>query len=116
MVEPVGITLASVGLFLQVFDVCDRLYHGAKLTWRFGTDFELIQIALEVQWARLDTIVRKRRIKVTEIDVDNPDHYVTFTIKRLLESMKIHFERCNQLMAWYDGESKSANRQGGSRD
>ena len=102
MVEPVGITLSSISVFLDVFDVCDRLYRGVKLTWRFGTDFWQLQQALDAQWARLETTVRKRMVKSTEIEVDNPDHYVTKTIRNQLESMRIYFDGCNKLMARYD--------------
>ena len=110
MVEPVGITLASVSLFFQIFDVCDRLYHGYKLTRRFGEDFQILQQALETQWARLDTTLRRRRVRGDEIDVNSPDHYVTGVIKRHLESMRTYFGRCNKLMEWYDGESQHPPR------
>lgn len=106
MPEPVGITLASVGLFLQIFDTCDRLYHGYKLTWRFGRDFTLVQSALDMQWARLDAMIQRRLVRWQEIDVSNLNHNTTLTIQRHLNSMKTYFEICNKLMKWYDREGK----------
>jgi hypothetical protein len=106
VVEPVAATLASLGLFLQLYDTCDRLYHGFKLTRRFGEDFENTQIQLDAQWARLDTLWNRRRVRRDMIDLGVSNDYVIETLKRLLELMKRYFAECNRLMEWYDGESK----------
>lgn len=98
MVEPVGITLASVGLFLQIFDTCDRLYHGVKLTWRFGDDYDAMQIEFEMQWARFDSLLRTRRVSQNQIDANRS------VISRYLEQMRKYFAECNKLMKWYDKE------------
>ena len=104
MPEPVGITLASVSLFLQIFDSCDRLYHGYKLNRRFGTDFENVQIELEIQWARFDILVNRRRVRQDEIEPSerNPNQHET--VRRGLTLMERLFGDCNALMKWYDGE------------
>lgn len=106
MPEPVGITLASVSLFLQIFDSCDRLYRGYKLNRRFGTDFESIQIELEIQWARFDIIVNRRRVRQDEIESSDRNRNQHETVRRGLKLMEGLFGDCNNLMKWYDGEGQ----------
>jgi hypothetical protein len=106
MPEIVGITLASVGLFLQLYDACDRLYHGYKLTRRFGHDFEDVQVELQMQWARFDTLLKRRLVSSQEIDVHNPSHRITSTIYRYISLMERYFKTCHELMKWYDNEGE----------
>lgn len=108
MPEPVSLTIGSVGLFLKLFELCDTLYHAYKVTRAFGTDFEAVQIQLEMQWVRLD-MLRYRRLNQLreELDPDDENHRVTSVVLQHLAQMKRHFQTCNELMQKYDGEGKA---------
>ena len=106
MPEPVATTLASISLFLQIFDSCDRLYHGYKLNRRFGTDFENVQIELEIQWARFEILVNRQRVRQDEIELSDRNRNQHETVRRGLKLMEGLFGDCNALMKWYDGEGQ----------
>ena len=106
MPEVVGITLASVSLFLQIFDSCDRLYHGYKLNHRFGTDFENTEIELEMQWARFEILVNRERVRQNEIELSDRNRNKHETICKGLKLMERLFRDCNTLMKRYDGDGQ----------
>ena len=104
MPEPVGITLASISLFLQIFDSCDRLYHGYKLTRRFGTDFKDAEAELEMQWAGFQILVNRQRVRQDEIESSDRNPNKHETVRNALQHMERLFGECNTLMKWYAGE------------
>src|ERR1700712_293437 len=102
MVEPVGVTLGAVALLAPIYDTCDRLYHGYRLTRAFGQDFWIVQLELEAQWCRLDVTSRKRLIDLeSPIRADDADFEATQTIIKVLSLIKTQFELSNKLMAKY---------------
>lgn len=102
MPDAVGTTLASISLFLQIFDSCDRLYRAYKLNRRFGTDSENIEIELKIQWARFDVLVNRRRVRQDEIESSDRNRDKHETIRRGLTLMEGLFRDCNALMKRYD--------------
>ena len=101
-VDPVGATLASIGLFIQFYNCCDDLAHGYKLTLRFGEDFAAVQRELDMQWARLHLLMRSRRVLRSQIDPENTNSTMTTTITNYLAQMQKYFQLCHDLMKKYD--------------
>jgi Prion-inhibition and propagation len=103
-IDPVGTTLGSIALFLSLYNVCDALIHGYKLTLRFGDDFVAVQRELDMQWARLDLLMRSRRVLKSEIDPENPSSRMSTTVSDYLGQMQRYFQVCHDLMKKYDAE------------
>ncbi|KAK4998427.1 hypothetical protein LTR66_002327 [Elasticomyces elasticus] len=99
MVEPVGVTLASMGLFLQLFDTVDRLWEGFKVTASFGDDWEAVQVELRMQWWRFETVYKIRKIPRSEIDGNRE------MLKDYLKLMLDYFKICQDLSTWYTGDN-----------
>ncbi|KAK4984027.1 hypothetical protein LTR50_006866 [Elasticomyces elasticus] len=101
MVEPAGITLASIGLFLQLFDTVDRLWEGFKVTASFGDDWEAVQVELRMQWWRFETVYKIRKIPRSEIDGNRE------MLEDYLKLMLHYFKTCQDLCVWYTGEDNT---------
>jgi hypothetical protein len=81
MVEPVSVTLGAVALLFPIYDACDRLYHGYKLTRSYGDDFEIVQLKLQMQFCRLDVTAKRKVIDLEyPIDVNNRHDETTKTV------------------------------------
>ena len=106
MVDPVGTPLAAVALLLPIYDACDRLYHGYKLTRSFGQDFDLTQLQLEQQYSRLELTSETRVVDLQELDrlgdINDVHHRLTATVFRTLSSIKTQFELAHKLLQHYD--------------
>ncbi len=106
MVEPVGITLAAAGLLYPIYQACDDLYHGYKLTRSFGDDFDLVQLELEMQYSRLEKTSETRDVELHGLDrpsdINNSNHRVTSIVVRTLSQIKVQFELANKLLGKYD--------------
>ena len=105
-VEEASIVLASVGVFLQLYDTCDRLYHGVKLNRRFGDDYMSAQIELEMQWCRLHEILQRPRVLAKDCNIQDPKNAQRKQLARYLGQMEKYFKTCNELMTWYDGKGE----------
>jgi hypothetical protein len=100
--EPISGTLGAVALLFPIYDACDRLYHGYKLTKSFGKDFDLVQFELECQYSRLDVTSRTRVLDLeSPIDPNNKDHGTTSTVIRALSNIRRQLELSNKLMEKY---------------
>lgn len=106
MVDPVATPLALVGLLFPIYDACDRLYHGYKLTRSFGRDFRLTQLQLEQQYSRLELTSETRVVDIQGLDrlsdINDVHHRLTATVFRTLSSIKDQFELAHQLIQHYD--------------
>ena len=106
MADPVGTPLAAVALLFPIYDACDRLYHGYKLTRSFGRDFDLTQLQLEQQYSRLELTSETRVVDLQELDrlgdINDVHHRLTATIFRTLSSIKTQFELAHKLLEHYD--------------
>ena len=104
--EPAGVALASISVFLQIFDTCDRLYQGCKLLGNFGDDFWNVQSSLNLQWRRFYYIMRDKRVPPERLEGDTLSRADRDAIKQTLQRMESHFAVCNQLIARYIGQRK----------
>jgi len=103
MVEPIGITLGAVGLLAPIYDACSRLYHTYKLTESFGSDFQVAELQLRMQYCRLDVTSRKRLLDLENpIDSDNAKHASTQVVIEVLSLIKSQFELSSKLIRKYD--------------
>jgi hypothetical protein len=101
--EPISGTLAAVALLFPIYDACDRLYLGYKLTRSFGDDFDMVQFDLDCQYSRLDETSRIRLIDLeSPIDPNDQNHGTTKTIIRALRVIRDQLRLSNQLMEKYD--------------
>lgn len=104
VVDPVGTTLASIGVFIQFYNVRDTLVHGYKLTVHFGDDFCAVQRELDIQWARLHLLMQSRHVLKSEIDLENRNSTVRTTITNYLAQIQRYFQICHDLMKKYNTE------------
>ena len=99
-------SLAAVALLFPIYDACDRLYHGYKLTRSFGRDFDLTQLQLEQQYSRLELTSATRVVDLQELDrpsdINNVHHKLTATVFRTLSSIRTQFELAHKLLQHYD--------------
>jgi hypothetical protein len=78
MVEPVGTTLAALGLLQPVFMTCRSLHRDYQLTQSFGDDFDIAQRRLSIQYARFEGMSqRKLRFVVNSVDPWNSENVKT---------------------------------------
>lgn len=106
MADP-AVILASVSLFLDIFDTCDRLYQGRKVTAAFGEDFENAIAELEMQWSRFSVCVKQRRILPDQIDRNNLNTGNAHMIKDYLRTMERYFAAAHQINKRYLGPDTS---------
>lgn len=101
-----GTPLAAVGLLYPIYDACDRLYHGYKLTRSFGRDFDLTQLQLEQQYSRLELTSETRLVDLQGLDrlsdINDVHHRLTATVFRTLSSIKAQFKLAHKLLQHYD--------------
>ena len=108
--EAAGVALASIDLFLNIFDTCDRLYQGFKLTAAFGEDFENAIAELEMQWSRFRVCVKLRRIDPDQIDRNNLDAGNAHMIKVYLRTMERYFSDAHSINKRYVSGGRSMYR------
>ncbi|KAF2822248.1 hypothetical protein CC86DRAFT_470268 [Ophiobolus disseminans] len=103
MVEPVGATLAVVGVLHPLFVSCRALYKGYQLTQSFGEDFPLAQRRLEIQYARFENISQTKLAYLKHgVELQgNIDHYNTRAIVHQLVIIRDAFEDCNKVLEKY---------------
>lgn len=104
-VEPVGISLAAVSLFFQVYDNCRRLYDGFENIRRFGREAGLQLARLQViQWD-LDTLMETKTDHLRfPPDLDDVNHPVTKQIIQHLRIILTYFKSCNKIIGGAFGE------------
>ena len=95
MVDPLGATLGSISILFPIYDACDRLFHGYKLTQSFGDDFRLAQVRFYQQYSRLHETSQR---KVMDIE----SHRNTSMVLETLSAMKVRFEKGHKILQKYD--------------
>lgn len=102
VVEPVGATLALVGLLKPAFDACRDIYKGYELTQAFGEDYDIAKRDYDFQVARLEAISRRKLTFLRESlePWDENDSITSQTISKLVV-MKAHFGTCSRLFKKY---------------
>jgi hypothetical protein len=103
-IDPVGATLASIGVSIQSYNVCDTLVHGYKLTFQLGNDFDEVQGELDLQSARLHLLMRHRRFFKTKNDPENRNSTMSSSITNYLGQIQRYFQICHDLMKKYNDE------------
>lgn len=102
VVEPVGVTLAVVGLLQPLFVTCRTLYKGYKLTRSFGEDCEIAQRQYQIQFVRLEVISRKKLgFLKNSIEPNDADHPITKAIIDQLVIMQTLFTACHNVLKKY---------------
>lgn len=101
MPEPVTITLASIGLFIKLYDPIKKAYEGYKLTASFGTDFEAAQRSFYVSYVMVDTISKTKLSWLENKDVMDEGSDLTKGIVAQLHLINLDFEACNKVMKKY---------------
>ncbi|KAL8689206.1 MAG: hypothetical protein Q9218_005071 [Villophora microphyllina] len=116
MVEPVGLTLGAIGLLFPIYQACERLHRGYKLTQAFGDDWQIIQLRLDMHYSRLESTTTTSVPSLKEFanpgDVYNKDHPTTSIILRTLSTIKKQFEAVHKLNEHYhqkENEDETAN-------
>ena len=115
MVDPVGATLGSIGLLLPIYDACDRLFHGYKLTQCFGDDFHLAQVRFYQQYSRLHETSQRKVVDLDKFndprDMYNKSHETTSMIIETLSAMRVQFEKGHKILEKYDQHGNPASPQ-----
>jgi hypothetical protein len=103
--------LAAAGKVLQIFstvhdvyDTCDRIYQGVKLTRALGSDFECVQARLQVQWGIFTSIAE--RVKIAHrsggpLDERKCRLENVRTIKEATAAIQHYFQTCHKIIAKY---------------
>ncbi|KAK3639932.1 hypothetical protein LTR56_012106 [Elasticomyces elasticus] len=99
--EAAGVTLGSISVFFDIFDACDRLYQGCKVTKAFGKDFENAIAELEMQWARFCICVTKRQLSPGHIDQNSLHTGNALLIQKYLKTMLSYFESAHEINERY---------------
>ncbi|KAL5315256.1 hypothetical protein ACEPPN_017908 [Leptodophora sp. 'Broadleaf-Isolate-01'] len=109
VVEPVGTTLAVIGLLQPAFEGCRALYKGFRLTQSFGKDYDIARREYDFQVARLEAISHRRIdfLKQQLEPWDENDPITSQTISKLVV-MKSHFETCSRLFKKYHEKEAQA--------
>ena len=106
MVDPLGATLGSIGILFPIYDACDRLFQGYKLTQSFGDDFRLAQIRFYQQYSRLHETAQRKVMDLDKFtspnDVYNTSHENTSMVIETLSAMKVRFEKGHKILQKYD--------------
>ena len=115
MVDPVGVTLGSIGLLLPIYDACDRLFHGYKLTQSFGDDFHLAQVRFHQQYSRLHETSQRKVVDLDKFndprDMYNKSHETTSMIIETLSAMRVQFEKGHKILEKYDQHGNPTSQQ-----
>ena len=115
MVEPVGATLGSIALLLPIYDACDRLFHGYKLTQSFGDDFHSAQVRFHQQYSRLHETSQRKIMDLEKFndprEMYNESHETTNMVKETLSAMRVHFERGHRILEKYDQHGNPPSQQ-----
>ncbi|KAL8732571.1 MAG: hypothetical protein Q9181_003902 [Wetmoreana brouardii] len=110
MVEPVGATLGAIGLLFPVYQACERLHRGYKLTKAFGHEWQIIQLQLDMHYSRLEltstTNVANLKKLTNPGDIYNKDHPTTSIILRTLSTIQKQFETAHKLKEYYHEKEK----------
>ena len=106
MVEPVGVTLGSIGILFPIYDACDKLFQGYKLTQSFGDDFRLAQVRFYQQYSRLHE-TSQRKVKDLDRFPDLSNIYIESletpsVVIETLSVMKVRFEKGHKILQKYD--------------
>ena len=101
-VEPVGATLAVVGLLKPAFEACRDIYKGYKLTQSFGEDYDIARRDYDFQVARLEAISQRRlSFLKAKLEPWDRNHPITQQTTSKLVVLKAHFETCGRLFKKY---------------
>ena len=102
VVEPVGATLAVVGLLQPLFVTCRALYKGYQLTQSFGEDCDFAQRRYYIQFARLEAISQKKLgFLKNSIEPYDKDHPITKAIINQLVITQSLFRACHNVLKKY---------------
>lgn len=109
MVEPVGVTLGALGLILPLYEAANSVYKGIQVTRRFGLDFAVVQVELQIQFFRLSTSVTRLKPSADQTIASDSSGEVQQLVIRCIEVLKTRFQQCYQLTRRYadDGKSKA---------
>ena len=115
MVDPVGVTLGSIALLFPIYDACDRLFHGYKLTQSFGDDFRLAQVRFYQQYSRLHETSQRKIMDLDKFndpkDMYNESHETTSMVIETLSAMRFQFEKGHKILEKYDQHGNPLSRQ-----
>jgi hypothetical protein len=104
--DPVGITIAGISLFIQILQSIDTLYQGCKTFVNFDEEFHSLQLELKMQWYRYYSSTRCVRLPsrgrpggvLSEDDIE--------FIRQYLENMNVYFQECYRLVSKYTKDGK----------
>ena len=115
MVDPVGATLGSIGILFPIYNACDRLFHGYKLTQSFGDDLHLAKVRFHQQYSRLHQTSQRKVMDLDKFpdpsDIYNEDHEITSMVIETLSAMRLRFEKGHKILQKYDQHGISRSQQ-----
>ena len=102
VIDPVGATLAVVGLLKPAFEACRDLYKAYKLTQAFGEHFDVARRDYDFQIVRLEAISRRKlSFLKAEFEPWDENDPITQQVISKLVVLKVHFGTCNRLLKKY---------------
>jgi hypothetical protein len=104
--DPTGVTLASISLFIQLIKTTDRLYAIYKAISSFDEDFREEQLKLQAQWIIYDNWVNVAELPSSRLPGGHLSEEDTLFVEEFLKLMERHFGDCNQLVGKYTGHSE----------
>ena len=115
MVDPLGATLGSISLLFPIYDACDRLFQGYKLTQSFGDDFRLAQVRFYQQYSRLHETSQRKVMYLNKFDnpndMYNESHETTSMVIETLSAMRVRFEKGHKILEKYDQQGNYLSQQ-----
>lgn len=111
MVDPLGATIGSIAILFPIYDACDRLFHGWKLTQSFGDDFRLAQVRFYQQYCRLHETSQRQLMYLDSNDLCNENSESTSMVIETLSAMRVHFEKGHKILQKYDQHGISRSQQ-----
>ena len=115
MADPLGATLGSISVLLPIYDACDRLFHGYKLTQSFGDDFRLAQVRFYQQYSRLHETSQRKVMDLDKFDdpydIYNKSHETTSMVIETLSAMRVQFEKGHKILEKYDQHGNPLSQQ-----
>lgn len=107
MVEPVGTTLAVVGILQPTFHLCRTLYRSYKGVRLFGQDHVRLNREYDFQMARLNHVSeQKLEFMELKINPNNKDDVNAQSVKQKLDAIYEQMKRSKNILDSFDDAAK----------
>jgi hypothetical protein len=106
--DPIGVTIGGTGLFLQILEAIDRLWHIYEAIANFQADYRSEQVELRMQWRRFDHLINSARLPESRLPGGRLSSDDKVLIEEYLRKMEKHFDECNRLIERYTGHGESS--------